>query len=368
MKASSMTLGIVGGGQLGRMMALAGAPLGVHCVVLDPSAEACARHVARHIQAAYDDTDAVVDLAEQVSAATFEFENVPPETVARLADRMPAFPPALALATSRDRWLEKSLFREQGIALPPVAKIDSQGDLEQAVSDIGLPAVLKTRTLGYDGKGQKVLRASTDVPGAWEALGQVPCVLEGFVEFDSEVSCIAVRDRDGVLAFYDLIENNHREGILDRSQPVREHPLQAVAEDYTGRVMHALDYVGVMAFEFFRVGDQLMANEIAPRVHNSGHWTIEGARTSQFENHVRAVCGLPLGNTETREQVVMLNVYGRHPDVRGLLAIPGVSWHDYAKSARPGRKIGHVTVQAENRAQLSEREAAALRCLENERS
>lgn len=362
-----LNLGIVGGGQLGRMMALAAAPLGIRCLVLDPGSNACAAQVATQIQADYGDSSAIAALANQVDAATFEFENVPPAAVEQLSQAVPAYPPSAALATARDRWAEKSLFRDLNIDLPPVARVDSQADLDRAVSDIGLPAVLKTRTLGYDGKGQKVLRSPDDLPGTFAELGEVPCVLEGFIDFDGEMSCIGVRSSTGELRFYDVVTNEHRAGILYRSQPQPGHPLQALAEDYTARVMTELDYVGVMAFEFFCVGERLLANEIAPRVHNSGHWTIEGADCSQFENHVRAVCGLPLGSTQTRAEVVMLNVYGARPDVERLLALPGVCWHDYTKVPRPGRKIGHVTIHAASAAQLAAREQAAAACLRNER-
>lgn len=360
-------LGIVGAGQLGRMMALAAAPLGIRTVLLDPGAEACGRFFGEHLMAGFDDLNAMGQLAAAVDVATFEFENIPPASVARLAEQIPVWPPAGALATARDRWAEKSLFRELSIPLPPVARIDAQADLDAAVGDIGLPAVLKTRTLGYDGKGQAVLRSTEDVAGAWAGLGSVPCVLEGFVDFDDELSCIGVRSSAGELRFYDLVLNEHQAGILYRSTPQPHHPLQPAAEQYAGQVMDRLDYVGVMAFEFFRQGDQLLANEIAPRVHNSGHWTIEGARTSQFENHVRAVCGLPLGDTETRESVQMLNVYGGRPDVERLLSVPGVSWHDYDKTPRPGRKIGHVTVQASDTTVLSDRVRQAEACLRNVR-
>lgn len=360
-------LGVVGGGQLGRMMALAAGPLGIRTLVLDPGEEACARHVAHHVLGAFDDPEAVEQLAESVDVATFEFENVPAESVARLSRSVPAWPPAGALAVARDRWSEKTLFRDQSIPLPPLARVDSQADLELAITTVGLPAVLKTRTLGYDGKGQAVLRSQADVTGAWSDLGEVPCVLEGFVEFDDEFSCIGVRNEQGDTRFYELVRNEHRDGILYKSVPQSDHPLQARAESYTAKVMSALDYVGVMAFEFFRCGDELVANEIAPRVHNSGHWTIEGAWVSQFENHVRAVCGLPLGSTGTRGPVVMLNVYGDRPDVMKLLALPGVAWHDYDKTPRAGRKIGHVTVQAADEATLSERVAEAEACLNNVR-
>lgn len=361
------TLGIVGAGQLGRMMALAAAPLNIRCVFLDPATDACASAYGEQLVADYDDLQAASVLAGQADAATFEFENVPPSTVAAIAEQIPAYPPALALATSRDRWLEKSLFQRLNIPVPPLAKIDSQDDLVAAVAQIGLPAVLKTRTMGYDGKGQKVLRQPSDLDGAVTELGNVPLILEGFIAFDDELSCVAVRSADGICECYDLVLNEHQDGILYRSVPQPGHPLLSVAAGYVQQVMAELQYVGVMAFEFFRIGDQLIANEIAPRVHNSGHWTIEGAETSQFENHVRAVCGLPLGDTATRGAVAMLNVFGAHPDITALLRVPGVHWHDYDKAPRPGRKLGHVTVTAPDNDRLYERIAAAERCLRNDR-
>ncbi|WLD58216.1 5-(carboxyamino)imidazole ribonucleotide synthase [Salinispirillum sp. LH 10-3-1] len=361
------TLGIVGAGQLGRMMALAAAPLNIRCVFLDPARDACASAYGDQLVADYDDLEAATVLAGQADAATFEFENVPPSTVAAIAEQIPAYPPALALATSRDRWLEKSMFQRLNIPIPPIARVDSQSALVAAVQDIGLPAVLKTRTMGYDGKGQKVLRHAADLENAVAELGNVPLILEGFIAFDDELSCVAVRSADGDFKCYDLVLNEHQDGILYRSAPQATHSLQGHAADYVKRVMEELQYVGVMAFEFFRLGDSLMANEIAPRVHNSGHWTIEGAETSQFENHVRAVCGLPLGDVATRGAVTMLNVFGGHPDIGGLLRLPGVHWHDYDKAPRPGRKLGHVTVTAADPATLQIRVAAAEQCLRNDR-
>lgn len=360
-------LGIVGAGQLGRMMALAAAPLNIRCVFLDPASDACASAYGDQIVADYDDLEAATVLAGQADAATFEFENVPPSTVAAIAEQIPAYPPAAALATSRDRWVEKSMFQRLQIPIPPIARIDSQADLSAAVNNIGLPAVLKTRTMGYDGKGQKMLRTAADIEGAVAELGSVPLILEGFIAFDDELSCVAVRAAGGDFKCYDLVLNEHQAGILYRSAPQSGHALQEKAAEYVKRVMDELQYVGVMAFEFFRLGDSLMANEIAPRVHNSGHWTIEGAETSQFENHVRAVCGLPLGDVSTRGAVSMLNVFGAHPDVTGLLSLPGVHWHDYDKAPRPGRKLGHVTVTAADQATLRARVSAAEHCLRNDR-
>ncbi|MBZ9538970.1 5-(carboxyamino)imidazole ribonucleotide synthase [Modicisalibacter tunisiensis] len=361
-----MRIGIVGGGQLGRMLAEAGAGFDARFTFLDPGEAPCAALHGDHLRAAWDDAAARERLIAVSDVITFEFENIDAEVVARLADERPAFPPAQALATARDRWAEKTLFRDLDIPLPPVAAIDSQADLDAAVADIGLPAVLKTRTLGYDGKGQKMLREAGDVAGAFAELGGVPMVLEGFIDFDHEVSVIAVRGRDGEVRVWPLARNEHRQGMLHCSVPQPGHPQQARAEDYARRVMERLDYVGVMAFEFFVAGDGLLANEIAPRVHNSGHWSIEGAVTSQFENHLRAIAGLPLGDTARLVPCAMLNVIGALPERDAVLAIPGTRWHDYGKAPRPGRKIGHVTVLAADEAQLAERIAAVEALLVNE--
>jgi len=292
-----MKIGVIGGGQLGRMLALAGTPLGQQFAFLDPAPDACAQALGEHIRADYSDTDHLRQLADEVDVVTFEFESVPAETVAFLSQFVPVYPNAESLRVARDRWFEKSMFQDLGIPTPEFADIQSQDNLDAAVKRIGLPAVMKTRTLGYDGKGQKVLRHPDDVVGAFAELGSVPCILEGFVPFTGEVSLVAVRARDGETRFYPLVHNTHENGILKLSIASTDHPLQAQAEDYVGRVLDKLDYVGVLAFEFFEVDGGLKANEIAPRVHNSGHWTIEGAECSQFENHLRAIAGLPLGST-----------------------------------------------------------------------
>jgi 5-(carboxyamino)imidazole ribonucleotide synthase len=350
-----MKLGIVGGGQLGRMMAQAALPLDINTTFIDPAADACAQYAGELIQAAYDDSAALEKLGDVADAITFEFENVSPASVSTLGDKKPAFPPAKALETARDRWLEKSLFQSLGIQTPPLALVDDQSGLETGVDKVGFPCVLKTRTMGYDGKGQKVLKSRADVEGTFEELGGVPMILEGFIDFEYEVSCIGVRNQQGQCVFYPLVKNEHTQGILFRSQPLLNSQLQTEAENAAKAVMDALDYVGTMAFELFVRGDELIANEIAPRVHNSGHWSIEGARCSQFENHVRAVMNLPLGSTEMTGPVVMYNVIGKRPNVHELLAIPGVHWHDYGKTERAGRKIAHITVTATNTEQLNAR-------------
>ncbi|MBQ0744614.1 MAG: 5-(carboxyamino)imidazole ribonucleotide synthase [Pseudomonas sp.] len=340
-----MKIGVIGGGQLGRMLALAGTPLGQHFAFLDPAPDACAQALGEHIRADYSDRDHLRQLADEADVVTFEFESVPAETVAFLSQFVPVFPNAESLRIARDRWFEKSMFQDLGIPTPEFADIQSQDNLEAAVNRIGLPAVMKTRTLGYDGKGQKVLRHAEDVQGAFAELGNVPCILEGFVPFTGEVSLIAVRGRDGETAFYPLVHNTHEQGILRLSIASTHHPLQGLAEDYASRVLKQLDYVGVLAFEFFEIDGGLKANEIAPRVHNSGHWTIEGAECSQFENHLRAIAGLPLGSTAKLGESAMLNFIGEVPAVDKVTAISDCHLHHYGKAFKTGRKVGHATLR-----------------------
>ena len=350
-----MKIGVIGGGQLGRMLALAGTPLGMDFAFLDPAPDACAAALGEHIRADYSDQDHLRQLADEVDLVTFEFESVPAETVAFLSQFVPVFPSAQALRIARDRWFEKTMFKDLGIPTPEFADIQSQVDLDAAAARIGLPAVMKTRTLGYDGKGQKVLRSQADVEGAFAELGSVPCILEGFVPFTGEVSLIAVRARNGETRFYPLVHNTHESGILRLSIASTDHPLQALAEDYVGRVLDKLDYVGVLAFEFFEVDGGLKANEIAPRVHNSGHWTIEGSESSQFENHLRAVAGLPLGSTAKVGESAMLDFIGKVPDVEQGLQIDDCHLHDYGKGFKAGRKVGHATLRCSDAATLRAR-------------
>lgn len=350
-----MKIGVIGGGQLGRMLALAGTPLGMNFAFLDPAADACAGALGDHLLANYDDQSALRKLADDVDLVTFEFESVPAETVAFLSQFVPVYPSAEALRIARDRWFEKSMFKDLGIPTPDFADIQSQADLDAAVAAIGLPAVMKTRTLGYDGKGQKVLREAADVVGAFAELGSVPCILEGFVPFTGEVSLVAVRARDGETRFYPLVHNTHVGGVLNLSVASSAHPLQSLAEDYVARVLDQLDYVGVLAFEFFEVDGGLKANEIAPRVHNSGHWTIEGSECSQFENHLRAVAGLPLGSTASLAQSAMLNFLGEVPAVEQVVAIDDCHLHHYGKAFKAGRKVGHATLRCADRQTLEAR-------------
>lgn len=354
-----MKVGVLGAGQLGRMLALAGYPLGLRFRFLDPNPESPAAALGEFMAADYDDPDALRRFAEGLDVATYEFENVPASVADYLAGHIPAVHPHYAaLAVSQDRLSEKQLFRRLGIPTAPFAAVDSEDDLARAVDEVGLPAVLKTRRYGYDGKGQFVLREAADVRRAWSALGGAPLLLEGFVAFDRELSIIAVRGRDGDVVYYPLVENHHREGILRRTiapAPGVTASLQARAEASARAVLEEFDYVGVLAIELFQRGDELLANEMAPRVHNSGHWTIEGAETSQFENHLRAICGFPLGSTAPRGHAAMLNLIGSVPPRNAVLAVEGAHLHVYDKAPRPGRKLGHVTVVAEDADQVAKR-------------
>ncbi len=355
-----MIVGILGGGQLGRMLALAGIPLGLRFRVLEPAREAATDPVAERVAGEYEDYAALADFMRGLDVVTYEFENVPVETTRWLRQRLPVYPPPEALETAQDRLNEKTFFQRLGIPVPPFRSVDSRADLDAALSAIGLPAVLKTRRFGYDGKGQCVLRTAADVDAAWQLLGGRPLIVEQLVPFDRELSILAVRGRDGVTACYPLVENEHRQGILYRSTapaPGLTPDLQAQAERHATAALDALEYVGVLAIEFFAVGPKLLANEMAPRVHNSGHWTIEGAETSQFENHLRAVVGWPLGSTAPRGHSLMLNLVGTTPEPPRVLGLPGTHLHLYGKAPRPGRKLGHVTVHAADPAALAGRRA-----------
>jgi 5-(carboxyamino)imidazole ribonucleotide synthase len=345
-------IGVLGAGQLGRMLALAGYPLDFDFVFFDPAEEACAAPLGEHVHAAYDDAAALEEFCARVDLVTYEFENVPARTAALVAARKPLLPHPRALETGQDRLSEKQLFDALGIAVPKYAPVASRAELDAALRAIGLPCVLKTRRLGYDGKGQAVLRSAADVGPAWDRLGAQPLLLEGFVPFEREVSCIGVRGRDGAAAFYPLAENVHRDGILRTSIPRADDPLQRAAEQATRSVMEKLDYVGVLAFEFFVAGGKLLGNEIAPRVHNSGHWTIDGAQCSQFENHLRAIAGLPLGSTAMRGHCAMVNFIGSVPELARLAEIPGLHVHLYGKTAKPSRKIGHANLTTASEAEL----------------
>ncbi len=355
---SRATVGVLGGGQLARMLALAGTPLDLRFRFFDPQPELPAGGLGECIAGAYDDTAALDRFAAGADVVTYEFENVPVVSARWLAARVPVLPPPGALEVAQDRFAEKAFFQRLGIATPPFAGVATRAELEGAVARIGLPAVLKTRRLGYDGKGQEVLQTPADIGPAWERMAGARCILEGFVRFARELSILAVRGRDGDTRFWPLVENEHRGGILRVSiapAPRLDAALQAAGEDVARRILDDLAYVGVLAVELFEGDGRLLANEMAPRVHNSGHWTIEGAETSQFENHLRAVVGLPLGATAMVGQAAMVNVIGALPDPAAVLAVTGAHLHLYGKTPRPGRKLGHVTVRT---ADVAARQAA----------
>jgi 5-(carboxyamino)imidazole ribonucleotide synthase len=353
------TVGILGGGQLARMMALSGAPLGLRFLVMDTVADACAGQFAPLIVGDWRDEKALAEFASKIDVATFDFENVPAESAQWLAQRVPVFPSPRALAMAQDRLAEKTLFRELGIPVPGFADITSRADLDAAIGRLGTPCILKTRRLGYDGKGQFRIRSAADADAAWEALGAqavtVGLILEGFVAFERELSVVAVRGRDGEFRIWPLTENWHVDGVLSASlAPATVDQATAdTAFEYARRLAESLDYVGVFALELFARDGVLLANELAPRVHNSGHWTIEGSETSQFQNHLRAVLGLPLGDTRMVGMACMLNWIGAMPDAAAVLREPGGHWHDYGKASRAGRKVGHATLRADSQAELA---------------
>ena len=363
------TVGILGGGQLARMLALDGAPLGVRFLVMDAAADACAGQFAPMVVGDYTDDAALAEFASRVDVATFDFENVPSESARWLADRVRVYPNPRALGTAQDRLAEKTLFRDLGIPVPPFATVETRTQLDAAIAEVGTPCILKTRRLGYDGKGQFRIKTAADADAAWDALGaqaaKVGLILEGFVAFERELSVVAVRGRGGEFRTWPLTENWHVDGVLSASlAPATADPaLAETAFAYARQLGEALDYVGVFALELFCRDGQLLANELAPRVHNSGHWTIEGAETSQFQNHLRAVLGLPLGSTRMVGHACMLNWIGAMPDANAVLAEPGGHWHDYGKAPRDGRKVGHATLRAESGDELAaalERVGAAL--------
>jgi len=346
-----MRVGILGGGQLGRMLALAGVPLGAEFRFFDPSPEAPASAAGDVICAPYEDEEALKKFASGLDVISYEFENVPALSLDILGDIAPIRPGRRALQVSQDRVVEKTFFAEAGVPAGAWVAIDSEESLLAAYRDFG-DCIVKTRRFGYDGKGQFRVRSTADCAAAWSELGSVPLIAEQLVKFDRELSLIGVRSLAGEIRTWPLVENVHRNGILHQSTapaPLVSEAMQASADRMLRTILEELDYIGVLTIELFQVGENLLANEFAPRVHNSGHWTIEGAVTSQFENHIRAITGLPLGSTAVRCHSVMLNCIGAMPAAEEVLSIEGTHLHDYGKSARAGRKVGHVTVCDEPR-------------------
>ena len=327
------------------MLALAAYPLGIQSLFLDRAVDTPGGQVAPIIVGDLEDPQKLEELARRSDVVTFDWENISGSALAPLATITAVRPPRAALEVSQDRIDEKALFSKLKIPVTPHAPVDSQAQLIEAVRNLGAPGILKTRRLGYDGKGQFVLLSMESVDAAWQALGASGLIYEKFQRFSREVSIIAARSAAGKIVFYPLSCNTHGSGVLRYGiAPFANPQLERAARTYIKRVLNALSYVGVLAMEFFVVAGRLMANEMAPRVHNSGHWTIEGSVTSQFQNHVRAICDLPLGSTRALGHTAMINFLGTMPDRDALLAIDGLTFHDYGKQARPGRKVGHCTI------------------------
>ncbi len=350
-----MKVGILGGGQLGRMLALAGYQLGIEFRFFDPNAGAPVGQIGQLIAADYGNHEALDRFIDGLDVVTYEFESIPLSTVQYVGERVRVFPPLPALETAQDRLLEKQIFQALDIPTPTFAAVDSVDDLRSAASRVGFPLVLKTRRLGYDGKGQVVVRDESTIDTAWKSLRGVPLIAERFVAFQHELSVIGVRDCEGGEVFYPPVENVHREGVLRKSTspaPSVTPEVAALGIEYCRRLLDRLAYVGVLALELFSVNGRLLANEMAPRVHNSGHWTIEGAETSQFENHLRAVLSLPLGVTTPRGRSVMYNILGHLPRMERVVSVEGAHLHLYGKSPSERRKLGHVTLVAQTPAGL----------------
>jgi 5-(carboxyamino)imidazole ribonucleotide synthase len=347
------------------MLALAGYQLGIEFRFFDPSSGAPVGQIGELVSADYGDHAALERFLDGVDVVTYEFESIPLATVEFVAERVKVYPPVEALEIAQDRLREKKLFEHLGIPTPPFAPVDSLEDLRKAVSRIGLPVVLKTRRMGYDGKGQAVVRDESSMESGWKRLGGVPLIVEKYVSFQHELSVIGVRDPSGREVLYPPAENIHGEGILRKSTvpaPNASPEASALAIEYCRRLMDKLEYVGVLALELFSVDGALLANEMAPRVHNSGHWTIEGAETSQFENHLRAVLSLPLGTTALRGASVMLNIIGHIPSREKVLSVDGAHLHLYGKAPTEKRKVGHVTLVGRSPGDL-ERGTAVLEAL-----
>ena len=351
----SKNIGVLGAGQLGRMLAIAGYPLGQKFGFYgagdeEPSA------LLGHMHKQTDDVDSLNKLVEFADVITYESENTSIEQVREIAKTTPVYPGERSLYTAQHRGREKALFDELWIPCAPYQIVDSLKDLQQAADVIGYPAVLKTTTEGYDGKGQVVIKDEEEIESAWKTLGGRELILEGFVDFQRELSMVAVRNANNEHVYYPLVQNVHHKGILRYTiAPAQEvsEAVQKQAETYMEKLLDALDHVGVLTLELFETSNGLIANEMAPRVHNSGHWTIDGAKTSQFENHVRAIAGLPLGDTSPRQPIAaMLNIIGETGPVEKVLAMPDAYLHLYDKAERPGRKLGHINLTADNQDEL----------------
>jgi 5-(carboxyamino)imidazole ribonucleotide synthase len=362
MSAFKRRIGVLGGGQLGQMLGQAGIDLAAEFTFLDPAEAPSARHVGTHLRYGFADAAGAAALAAASEVVTYEFEHLDLPTVQAIAERTEVHPSPRALEIVQDRIRQKTFLAGLDVPVAPFAAVTSAAELAAAIARLGTPCLLKTARDGYDGKGQRLIRDPALAEAAWAELGRTRCVLEGFVRFDREISLVATRGRDGAVVFHPLAENVHRSGILHvtRAPAPASELVQGRAEELSRRLLTELAYVGTFTIEFFQVGADLVVNELAPRVHNSGHWTIEGAVTSQFENHVRALMGAPLGDPAARGFAAMVNIVGTWPDRAALLRVPGLHLHDYGKAERVGRKLGHVTLVAKTAAELERRLAPVL--------
>jgi 5-(carboxyamino)imidazole ribonucleotide synthase len=364
MVESSMKIGILGGGQLARMMALAAHPLNIKTICIDPGVEACAGDVTEVHRVGYDQHQLILEKMYDVDVVTIETENIPLSCASFVANHKLFYPSLKALEVTQDRLYEKTFLRSLEIPTAAFIEPKQEAEIHAFLNLYGESAILKTRRLGYDGKGQERIKSQSDVAKAWQALKDQAPILEQFIPFEREFSLIAVRSSDGECRYYPLVHNIHQHGILHTSEVSELYPdLQQQAQQYAEKILDALAYVGVLTIEMFYDGHQLLVNELAPRVHNSGHWTIEGAMTSQFENHLRAICGLPLGETSATGHAWMWNGVGQMPAMANCLSVPGSHYHDYNKSARPNRKLGHVTLVADHVDIFAERKKHLLQTI-----
>lgn len=353
-----MKIGILGGGQLGLMLGQAGQKLGHQFKFFDPDSAAPASQVGQHICANYDDTTALTKFTDGLDSITYEFENVPVAAIETIEKLCPVYPPQLALHAAQDRLREKQLFQTLAIPTPDFLAATNRAEVETAIKTLGLPVVIKTTRLGYDGKGQAVIRNLSELDKLLAEFFSVPLIVEQFIPFDRELSIITVRAKNGEQLFYPLVENQHRNGILRKTTapaPKLTAALTAQAREIAAKIATELHYVGTLCVELFEKNGVLMANEIAPRVHNSGHWTIEGAETSQFEQHIRAITGAPLGSCEPRGHSLMINIIGKQPDPSALNTLPDTHLHLYGKAERALRKIGHITLCGGSLAEIEPR-------------
>lgn len=342
-----MKIGVLGAGQLARMLAFAAHQLGIEIICVDPSPECSAQNVTQVHQADYSDIQKMATYFSGVDCVTYETENLPIEAVKAIDQKFKLFPTLAALELFQDRLSEKNFLNSLSIPTVDYRAVNTWSDIENAIRQFAFPFVMKTRLSGYDGKGQAIIRNLEEAELAWERLSRYPLIIEKFANFDYEVSIIAVRSSAGKILFYPIVFNEHRNGILFLSKaPYVNEVIELAAKNYATQILQKLNYVGVMTVEFFCQNNQLLVNEIAPRVHNSGHWTIEGAETSQFENHLRAISGLPLGSTKPIGHAAMINFIGKHQNMSNLLSIPGAHYHWYNKEVRQGRKLGHLTLCA----------------------